>query len=109
MTKLTSMKMSEKQAKEYMGVAPSAGDAPKYPYGLCLYLDTDTLKKLGMSEPPAVGSKMTIVANVEVVSVGMSQQRDGDKETRAELQITDMAVDGDKPAASEKLYGGASK
>lgn len=102
--KMASMKLSEKEAKAY-SEPMAVGDAPKYPWGLCLHLDSETLKKLGINELPAVGKKLTIVAQVDVVSVGMSQQRDGDKETRAELQITDMAIEGDKPPASEKLYG----
>lgn len=104
--KLANLKLSDKQAKEYTG-AIEPGDAPKYPYGLCLYLDSETLKKLGIEELPKVGSKLTIIAQADVISVGMSQQRDGDKESRAELQITDMSLTGDAPPASEKLYGGS--
>jgi len=46
-------------------------------------------------------------AKVVVTSVGMNQQQDGDKEQRAELQITDMelAPAQPKPDAATVLFG----
>lgn len=41
-----------------------------------------------------MGSELTLSAKVTVTSVGMNQQQDGDKEQRAELQITDMELAG---------------
>lgn len=102
---MVNMQMSAEEAKEYSTVDSKPGDAPKYPYGLALYLCDDSMKKLGMSMPE-VGAEMTLTAKVVVTSVGMSQQQDGDKETRAELQITDMELAAPGKDAASVLYGG---
>lgn len=102
---MVSMQMSAEEAKEYATGEIKPGDAPKYPYGLCLYLDDDTLAKLGLTEPPAVGSELVLSAKVVVTSMGISQQQDGDKEQRCELQITDMALEaGARKSAATVLY-----
>lgn len=103
---MKSMALTAEEAKEYTDtISPrDPGDAPKYPYGLCLYLNDETLKKLGIEGLPVVGSTMTLEAKVIVVSIGMSQQQDGDKEQRAELQITDMDLHGETKSAASVLY-----
>lgn len=83
------------------------GDGPKYPYGLCLYLDDTTLKKLGIDKLPEVGTVLNVAAKAMVVSIGMNQQHDGDKETRCELQITDMAL-GAPTVDATSLYPNSS-
>lgn len=88
---MVNMKMSAKEAKEYAGV-PEPGNAPKYPYGLSICLNSDSLEKLGFADLPAVGQKLQIVAVCEVQAVRSNQQQDGDKESSVDLQITDMEV-----------------
>lgn len=98
---MVSMKLSKKEAGEYTGATPAdPGDGPAYPYGLCIYLDTETLAKLGYTEPPAVGSELKLVANVTVTSTGVDQQQDGDKRSRCDLQITDMELHSPGPDAA---------
>jgi hypothetical protein len=105
---MISMKLSKEEAGEYTGaVTPKAGDGPAYPYGLCLYLDDETLKKLGYTEPPAVGTELLISAKVVVTSTGVNQQQDGDKESRCDMQITDMELAG-APTGAAAVYS-ASK
>lgn len=100
---MVSMKLTDKEAKERSGVEPAKpGDGPRYPYGLCLYLDDASLAKLGITDLPEVGSTWNIVGKVVVTSVGMSQQLDGDKEKRTELQITDMEIE--LPARDAKKF-----
>lgn len=89
---LTSMQISAEEAKEYTGAVAEPGNAPKYPWGLCVELNDESLKKLGITELPAVGSTLLLMAHVTVQSVSASQQVDGDKESRASLQITEMAL-----------------
>jgi hypothetical protein len=101
---MVNMKMTAEEAKEYTGAPISAGDAPAYPYGLCICLNDDSLKKLGFDDPPPVGTQMRVTAMVTVTSTGVNQQQDGDKEARCELQITDMELTGGAPDAT-KLYG----
>ena len=86
---MISTKMSPEEAKEYTS-GPSEANAPAYSYGTLVCLDDELMKRLGMSEPPAVGTVMTLTAHVVVTSTGVNQQQDGDKEARCELQITEM-------------------
>jgi hypothetical protein len=90
---MKSMELTKEESAEMTGATPmKEGDGPKYPYGLCLYLCDDTLEKLGVAGLPEVGSVMKVTALATVTSIGMNQQKDGDKESRAELQITDMEM-----------------
>jgi hypothetical protein len=89
------MKLSKAEAKSMLGdcCAPSEADAPKYPYGLSISLNDETLKKLGIAEVPAVGAKMKLIAEVEVVSTSQYARQEGtDKDVS--LQITSMELDG---------------
>ena len=95
---MVNMKMSKKEAKEY--AQPSLENAPAYPYGLSLYLNDESLKKLGYESPPAAGTELTMIAKVTVSSCGMNQQQDGDQEIRCDLQITDMELSGPAPDAA---------
>jgi hypothetical protein len=105
---MANMQMTAEEAKEYATGDIKPGDAPKYPYGLCLYLNDQSLKKLGINELPKVGAKLTMTATIVVTSVGSSQQQDGDSENRADLQITDMELGAASRSPDEKanaLYG----
>jgi hypothetical protein len=105
---MVNMQMSKEEAAEYSGAMPSADNAPRYPYGLCLCLNDEALAKLGITTLPAVGTKMALNAVVIVTSVGSSQQQDGEAENRAELQITDMELTPEAAVrdAASRLYGG---
>lgn len=103
---MISMKLDKKAAQEE--TAPSPGEAPLYPYGLCLSLSNDVLQKLGMTTPPAVGTKMTLTALVEVTSTSAYKEQDG-AEISANLQITDMELSSAPSSlddrAAQKFYG----
>lgn len=101
---MISTKMSKEEAKEYAS-GPSAENAPAYSWGTCLCLDDDLLTRLGFTEPPPVGTVLTLNAKVTVTSTGVNQQQDGDKESRCEMQITDMELKGEGPDAANVLYG----
>jgi hypothetical protein len=101
---MISMKLSPTESKDAVSCEPKPGDGPAYPYGLCLYLNTETLGKLGFTDPPAVGSELVLHAKVVVTSVGMDQQQDGDKQQRADLQITDMEL-ASAPTGAAAMYG----
>ncbi|WP_059413439.1 capsid staple protein [Cupriavidus basilensis] len=107
---LVSMKLSPAEAKEESGIAPSAEDAPRYPYGLCLDLDDETLKKLGITDMPAVGSAMQLIARVRVTRISQYENQEG-ADACLGLQITDMALEPAAPAArsagdiATSLYG----
>lgn len=54
---MVNLKMSKAQATKYNGPC-SPGDAPLYPYGLCVSLNDESVKKLGLDSLPSVGSKL---------------------------------------------------
>lgn len=108
MSTLISMENTPQQAQEQYGT-PSVADAPKYPWGLELCLNDDSLDKLGVKTLPAVGTEVTIIAKATVS--GTRENATEGEGTRAsmDLQITDMQIDGlDKDLfnrAAEMLYG----
>ena len=92
MPSLINMTLSAEEVKEE--TQPPTADAPKYPWGLCLTLNDDTLEKLGVKTLPAVGTVVTIVAKAQVSSIRDYQTQGSDSEASIDLQITDMQVDG---------------
>jgi hypothetical protein len=104
---MVNMKMSRTEAAEEYGVAPAqAGDAPEYPYGLTLSLCDESLKKLGITSLPAVGSTMTLHAMVTVTSVSSNETQAGGVDQCVGLQITDMDLSGPARDQATRLYGG---
>lgn len=89
---LTNMKLSADEAKE-IGTCVQSDGGPAYPYGLSLYLDDETLKKLGITTLPDVGSKLMLQAVVEVTGNSQRQTQEG-KTVCMDLQITDMDLTG---------------
>lgn len=104
---MTSMVLTPDEAKEEMGCSvPSDNDTPRYPYGLSLYLDDETLAKLGITAMPDVGTKLRLVAQVDVTGNSQRQTQDG-KDVSMDLQITDMELTAvqAEPSAATVLYG----
>lgn len=103
---MVNMQQSAEEAREDAGLLDtSTSDLPRYPYGLQLYLDDESLKKLGMSLPP-IGSTMTLQAMVTVTSTSSNQTQGSEPETCLGLQITDMALaPAQGPSAADVLYG----
>jgi hypothetical protein len=100
----------ESQADTLLGESDDAG--PKYPYGLSLYLNEDTMAKLGITELPPVGQALQLTAMVKVTGTSSREenQKDGSVEICkcVDLQITDMALqgEGDKgKSTADVLYG----
>lgn len=106
---MTNMQMSATEAKEYATGAAPVGDAPRYPYGLCICLSTESLAKLGITTLPEVGSELMVMAKVQVTSVGSSQQMDGDKSNNCDLQITDMTLSAPVKEVDSKAFYPNSK
>lgn len=101
---MVSLKLSPKEAKEEtMEVQDDKG--PLYPYGTCLYLDDEAIKKLGLDAEQKKGSKLEISGWVEVVGWRKGENQGGETQS-LELQITDLEVKGAaeaKPLA-QKMY-----
>lgn len=101
---LKSMKITEREARTIMGgTCCDPSDPPEYPYGLTLNIDDATLKKLGIESPPAVGTKMMVVAMAEVR--GTSQHEDKDRvDKNMTLQITEMSLSPEGKPIEQSMY-----
>jgi hypothetical protein len=97
------------KTKDSSLVSPIEQD--EYPYGLRISLNNDTLKKLGITELPAIDSEHKLVALVCVV--GMSQhESQGEHEPyrSVELQIEQMTLmpakeeDGERKDPAKAMY-----
>ena len=103
--KLTKDELSEK--KEIV-----LGDRPKYPFGLHIHLNEESIQKLQLEELPEPGQKKILLARVVCEGVSSRETVDGGKDRTIELQITHMnlATSTDKERSShketaDKLYG----
>lgn len=96
-------KLSPKAQAEYMGDATTRPTPPEYSYGTRVCLDKDMLEKLGFKEQPAIGTKFTMHAIVEVVGTSQhesnSQGGGGEISKTVDLQIEQMGL---SPAATDE-------
>lgn len=98
---LVSMKMSKKESKSEF--EPSLDDAPKFPFGLSIRLNNESMEKLNLGKMPKVGSEMTLTAEVNVESTEESERAGGGSRRHMTLQITSMSLDdGDIQKAHEE-------
>lgn len=106
---MKSMMISEEEKKE-ASVHSYIDDRPRYPYGLRLNIGPEEYKKLGLSDIPAVGGKMVMLAMVEIVSVYKEETKDDVPRMNIGLQITDMELKEEEEKKEKKdpakaLYG----
>lgn len=111
---LVDMAMSPEEAAEEEGCcapATTSGadpDAPKYPYGLSLSLNEESLGKLGLTQMPAVGTKVRITAECTVTGTSAYQTQGGESEENVSLQITAMEM-GETQGDDQPEYGNIAK
>jgi hypothetical protein len=73
---------------------PSFGNAPKYPYGLCISLCEDQLEKLKVdSSAFEVGQMFHLHAFAKITSISASEREDGKSNCRVELQIVALGCE----------------
>lgn len=100
--RLINMARSADEVKKDMPESVPSGlkyEGPKYPYGLCISLEDETLKKLGLDgDMPGVGDiiQFNCIAKVTSASENEREGTDGEKVEchRVEMQITDMGIPG---------------
>lgn len=82
---------------------------PKYPYGLELHLNSESLKKLGIGPDqfPKIGSELMLHATVKVEGMGVSESANNKgPDSHMTLQITAMELEGlDKADPAMRMYG----
>jgi len=81
-----------------------AGDKPPlYPWGLCITLDNETLKKLGVDKLPEIDQPVMIQAYAEVTAASMRNVQDGVDRT-VTLQIMELGMEDteDRPDEDEE-------
>lgn len=101
--KLVNMKRTEEKKTENMAIA--SPDSPVYPYGLNISLGHEEIKKLGLKELPKVGSKMKMMAMVEITSVSQYESKGG-VDGSISLQITDLGFESPKREfKGDELHG----
>ena len=84
------MKITDAERKKHEPMT-ALDDAPKYPYGLSLNIDSDTFKKLNM-DVPKIGQKLKLNAMVEVSSINQYSNKDNSKDTNINIQICEMEL-----------------
>jgi hypothetical protein len=107
---LVNMMQSAEEAKENSACCTDdSPDEPRYPYGLELSLDEETLAKLGITAPPAVGTTMMITAKIVVTRASSYQTQGKDPESSSAWQITDLECGSTQASqqstAAAALYG----
>lgn len=98
--------MKESKDKKTSDIESMPAESSRYPYGLQISLDTDTLAKLGLDEMPKPGQKMMLMAIGEAVSVSVYKRQDGKENKNVSFQITDLALtpEGKKKSQEDIFY-----
>jgi hypothetical protein len=104
-TKLTSMKLTKKEATS--SPAPAMPEAPRYPWGLTVDLNDEVLSKLKMTTLPSVEDAFVLVAKVYVKGVRANETAESGKNRNVELQITALCLEDVDDAAeyADVLFG----
>ena len=100
---MKSMKMTKYESTE--AVSPQKIEGPRYPYGLNLRLENESIERLGIESLPKVGDEVMIIAKAKVESVSMSENSDKTKNRCVSLQITDMCIEDEEIDVKKSLYG----
>lgn len=101
--------VSLKRTKDERNPEETEHDLPVYPWGLNVYLNEDSLSKLGLSvEDFKVGDEFMARAQFRVTSIGQREDQDGMSEN-VDLVITAFEKPGsyeDEKSRASKLFGG---
>jgi len=102
---LKSMKSKPSEVKEE--IAESRMEEEKYPYGLRIHLDSNSIENLAMKELPKVGDSIMVFGKATISGVHESESMGGKKNRSVDIQITDLALESEKSKKSpeEVIYG----
>lgn len=104
---LTNMKLSKKEAKQEFSVGEDKG--PRFPHGLSISLDSESLKKLGFDSTPDVGEEFIVVGIGPVTHASEHKRQNGtDRDVTIQLQKIEVGpVDGDDEESLEAAIDSA--
>ena len=97
--KLVNMKIPKRSKKELkeMSEPVYSGDSDKYPYGLCLRFDKESIDKLAVLKEVAADMPVEIVAKGYVKEVAVTDTKDeGRRRHNVEIQLTEVGIVTDK-------------
>ena len=97
---LVDMKRSKKDRKSDEAVSSSH---EKFPYGLSINLEDESLTKLGFKNLPKVGTKVKVVAEGVVTSVNTHERSGGKPSRNIAIQLEKMSVKGPKSTAVDAV------
>lgn len=107
--KFVDMKLDARESKAEVA-CPEPSEGPAYPYGLCLYLDGDSLAKLGMkTEDFPVGQEVAMMGMAKVVGISVRQREGGEDYSSVDLQITELGIGAGDELEEEKAEASAPK
>ena len=103
---LTDMKYTKAEKADEAKEMPSpmGSNMPDYPWGLCIDLDDESLKKLGITDLPEVGDEYQLTAIAKVTRISSSAD-EKEQENRLTLQITQMSLDDSDETAEPSETG----
>jgi hypothetical protein len=89
------MSLPKRKSEEVIAEpSPEKYEGPRYPWGLCMSLSQDEIKKLGIDfESIDVGSAVQIAGVANVTSKSSNESDKGEPTQRIELQVTHLSVD----------------
>ena len=102
-----------KEKADWSAPMSAAAMVDKYPWGLSISFDQDTLEKLGLDGAmPDVGSVFKFTAEARITSASQNERESSEGGTkmdnRVEAQIVKMSVGDDAPKPRAAWYGSAA-
>ncbi len=105
---MKNMAMSAEEREQNCAPSSLSGggdEGPRYPYGLCICLEEESLQKLGIKNLPGVGESMMITAKVMINSTSENESQHSGIRRSLSLQITDLELGKQKKEVDiNKLY-----
>lgn len=100
------MKISSEEKKDMHEESVVEGHS-QYPYGLSLYFDKKSYKKLGLGGIPNIGDEFMIIGKAEVVELVKESFEGDDINICMKMQIkeVDLKKDEEKKDIATSIYG----
>lgn len=78
-------------------------EKPKYPWGLCIYLNEDTMKMLSLKKLD-VGTVVMITGKAKVTGYSEREYEGGAHKTQ-DMQIIELGIEAPKAPLAQSMYG----